>query len=575
MTYKLLALDVDGTLLRRDGTVHPDDHAAIGRVIASGVAVTIVTGRLYSGTHAVARSVGLSGPIACVDGSHIVDLRDDGALFHASIAGDDAALLREVLERHGATTFLFAHDTIVHDPGGEPYAGYVSTWSPHLDVVASVHEHPYWEHERGLMAVVAVAPERDIRAAADELAERLGHAAHVIFFPVHRVDLFAMVIRAAGTTKGTAVEWLARHHGCTPAEVVVVGDWINDVPMFQVAGRSFVMRQAPPAVKAAATDELDADCWNGGGVAEAVRRAFGIWQRRPPGARGRAGALRDAGRDASGRRTRLGTPGAHRDGEARSGTTGSRASPGEVDRRLYRLAFVPGEVDRRLYRLAFVPGEVDRRLYRLAFVLYGLESDPGEVARVLYRLESDPGEVARVLYGLAPQPGKSLRPLYRLEFVPGKVARVLYRLEFVPGKVARVLYRLAFDLAGVAHVLYRLRAAPLRARARATAGRVSPLQARIRPRQGRARPLRARVRPRQVARRSRSPPLDRPLHGLPRPHGHAGALLRSGSRSGRGTAVATSPARMSAGVRAGFASSIWAATDAMMGEANEVPSTCW
>ena len=111
-----------------------------------------------------------------------------------------------MLERHGPASFLFAHDTIVHDAKGAPYAAYVSTWSPRLSVVARVIDHPYWEHERGLSAVVALASERDIRAAAAEVGDRLGHAAHVIFFPVHRVDLFAMVIRAAGTTKGTAVE---------------------------------------------------------------------------------------------------------------------------------------------------------------------------------------------------------------------------------------------------------------------------------------------------------------------------------------------------------------------------------
>jgi Cof subfamily protein (haloacid dehalogenase superfamily) len=276
VTYKLLALDVDGTLLRRDGTVLPEDRAAIGRLSASGVAVTIVTGRLYSGTCEVARSVGISGPIACVDGSQIVDLVDDTALFHAAITGGDAALLREVLVRHRPASFLFANDTIVHDEHGAPFAPYVSTWSPRVDVVPRVVEHPYWEHERGLMAVVAVAPEASIRAVTAELEARLHHAARVISFPVHRIGMFAMVIRAAGPTKGTAVEWMARHHGCTPAEVVAVGDWLNDVPMFQTAGRSFVMGQAPPQVKETATDHLRANCWNGGGVAEAVRRAWGI-----------------------------------------------------------------------------------------------------------------------------------------------------------------------------------------------------------------------------------------------------------------------------------------------------------
>src|SRR5580692_4726487 len=162
MGYKLLALDVDGTLVRRDGSVHPEDEAAIGRLIASGVPVTIVTGRLYSGTQHVARAVGLSGPIACVDGSQIVDLHDDAPLFYRSIAGDDACALRDVLHRHRATSFLFVDDTIVHDAGGEPYVGYVRTWSSRVDVVDRVADHPCWSHERGVVAVVALGAEAEI-----------------------------------------------------------------------------------------------------------------------------------------------------------------------------------------------------------------------------------------------------------------------------------------------------------------------------------------------------------------------------------------------------------------------------
>ncbi len=84
-----------------------------------------------------------------------------------------------------------------------------------------------------------------------------------------------MMVRAAGPTKGTAIAWLAEHHGCELSDVVVVGDWLNDVPMFEVAGRSFAMAQAPEQVKQAATDRLNADGLVGGGIAEAIRRAFG------------------------------------------------------------------------------------------------------------------------------------------------------------------------------------------------------------------------------------------------------------------------------------------------------------
>ncbi|APR83779.1 Hydrolase (HAD superfamily) [Minicystis rosea] len=276
MQYKLLAVDVDGTLLRRDGVVDPQDSAAIARLRAQGVPVTIVTGRLYSGTRPVAASLGLGGPIACVDGSHIVDVGDDRALYASPITGTDALLLRDVLARHHIARFLFAEDTIIHDAEGEPFAGYVRTWSPNVDVVARVTDHPSWEHERGVMAVVAVGAEHDVLGAAAELSACLDRSTRVITFPVGRGKGYAMVVRAAGPTKGTAITWLAAHHGCTTEEVVVVGDWINDVPMFQTAGRSFVMGQAPDDVKATATDHLEADSFAGGGIAEAIRRAWGL-----------------------------------------------------------------------------------------------------------------------------------------------------------------------------------------------------------------------------------------------------------------------------------------------------------
>ena len=55
-----------------------------------------------------------------------------------------------------------------------------------------------------------------------------------------------------------------------------VGDWINDIPMFEVAGRSFAMGQAPDEVKSRATDVLTETSETGGGVASAIDQAFGI-----------------------------------------------------------------------------------------------------------------------------------------------------------------------------------------------------------------------------------------------------------------------------------------------------------
>ena len=56
---------------------------------------------------------------------------------------------------------------------------------------------------------------------------------------------------------------------------MAIGDWVNDVPMFEVAGRSFAMGGAPDAVRARASDGLVTPTGAGGGIAEAIRLAWG------------------------------------------------------------------------------------------------------------------------------------------------------------------------------------------------------------------------------------------------------------------------------------------------------------
>ncbi|MET0595070.1 MAG: HAD family hydrolase [Polyangiaceae bacterium] len=276
MSFRLLAVDLDGTLVDAAGAVHAPDREAIAALAAKGIPTTIITGRLFSGTRHIASEVGTTGPVGCVDGCHLVEAGSGTDLLHGSIAAEGASKLREVIDRNPLTSFVFANDQILYDDGGAPHLPYVRTWS--LDHVRTdrVTSHPHWEHERGITAIVSIGSERAIRGFEIDLGRSLGHAVYTAAFPVRRLTkegTWAIVVRAAGYSKGTALVWLAKHHGVKPEEVVAVGDWFNDVPMFQAAGRSFVMNQAPEDVKQTATDRLNADSSTGGGIAEAALRA--------------------------------------------------------------------------------------------------------------------------------------------------------------------------------------------------------------------------------------------------------------------------------------------------------------
>src|SRR5688500_18572432 len=73
MSFRLLAVDLDGTLIDAAGAVHAPDREAIAALAAKGIPTTIITGRLFSGTRRIAGDVGTTGPVACVDGCHVVE----------------------------------------------------------------------------------------------------------------------------------------------------------------------------------------------------------------------------------------------------------------------------------------------------------------------------------------------------------------------------------------------------------------------------------------------------------------------------------------------------------------------
>lgn len=271
MTYRLLALDLDGTLLRRsDNRVDDRDIAAICELRRAGVTITINTGRLHSGSIEAARACGIEGVIACCEGSHLVEAESERTLVRHAMTPHVTHLLRDAFR--GLAAFVFQHDGIHHDQAGEPYAQYVRTWSPRLRVVEEALDERVWAD--GPLAAVAIGDGPTVEAAHALLRDQTN--VFSASFPIWQFPgKHAILVRAAGPTKGTALVELCDSIGCTVAEAVVVGDWFNDVPMFEVAGRSFAMGGVPDEVCAKATDVLDSVSGTGGGIAEAIRRAWG------------------------------------------------------------------------------------------------------------------------------------------------------------------------------------------------------------------------------------------------------------------------------------------------------------
>lgn len=270
---RLLVTDLDGTLLDPQGRVHERDLEAVRRLRASGVHVAICTGRLFSGTRHIAEELELDGPVACVDGSHIVEVGSGRALHLAPLGAVELGSALKALEAARLTCFVFAGDAVFYDAPGADLLSYVSLWSRDCHQLDRVTASKHWAVHEQVMALVALGPARVVERTGARLAKSPG--LFCSWFEVHRPGYegqWGLIVRSSRASKGTAVRWLAEHFGAPRSEVVVVGDWLNDVPMFQWATHAFAMAQAPEAVKQAASHVLDAHTQAGGGIWEAAAR---------------------------------------------------------------------------------------------------------------------------------------------------------------------------------------------------------------------------------------------------------------------------------------------------------------
>jgi Cof subfamily protein (haloacid dehalogenase superfamily) len=265
---KLFAMDLDGTLLDREDGIHPRDAEAIARARAQGVIVTIATGRLTSRTHPTARSLSLTAPLICADGAVLSCGETERVLAQYPLSPAVSAEALELFGVHGLSRFAFTHEAIHCCPLGMRYEPYVRVWSHFITAHEDLRRAPLLEPEaEGAIMLVGIgerAQVERVQAALGDLRDQV----ELIAFDVGGGSVLRLM--AKGTSKGSALSALTRELAIAPEHVGVIGDWFNDLSMFEFAGHAFAMPHAPSEVKAKASHVLDARAPERGAIAEAL-----------------------------------------------------------------------------------------------------------------------------------------------------------------------------------------------------------------------------------------------------------------------------------------------------------------
>ena len=261
---KLLVLDLDGTVLRADGSLSDGLVKAVGKVKDRGISVILATGRMVRSAVPCWLQLQLgSGPLIAYNGSLVVEMPQQDPWFSWHLSAEVARLvIQEALDEDiltqvyvGNELWLSKEDDraqhyieVNHIPGEVKTREGILTWpSPPIKILLQDEPDKLDAFRRHISPSVLGLQGRIFKSQADYLE-----------------------IVPAGVGKGPALAKVAARLNISPENIMAIGDAENDIDMLKLAGLGVAMGQAPDFVKQAAnvvTRSVDQD-----GAAYAVHR---------------------------------------------------------------------------------------------------------------------------------------------------------------------------------------------------------------------------------------------------------------------------------------------------------------
>jgi Cof subfamily protein (haloacid dehalogenase superfamily) len=260
---RVIATDLDGTIVRSDGTISERTLTALARVEEAGSMLVMVTGRPPRWMAGVAAAVGHHGVAICANGAIEYDLHTETTLRTREIPAD---VLAEAIARlRGVSPELrFAveyADRFVFEHG---YA--VERWD--VEAIGGRFVDDAELVSRSCTKLLGFQNGVD----PDVLAEKAVQAVGDIVTVTHSSGAGLLEISAHGVTKASALAALCARHGVAAADVTAFGDMPNDLAMLMWAGTSYAVANAHPLVLDAVTHRTSRN--DDDGVAEVLERLF-------------------------------------------------------------------------------------------------------------------------------------------------------------------------------------------------------------------------------------------------------------------------------------------------------------
>ncbi|ALV92993.1 MULTISPECIES: pyridoxal phosphatase [Pantoea] len=251
MSYRVIALDLDGTLLTPNKTILPESIEALARAQQAGVKVLIVTGRHHCAIHPFYQALQLETPAICCNGTYLYDYQAKKVLASDPLEKSQATRVIEMLDEENIHGLLYVDDAMLYQ---EP-TGHVTrtlNWAQSLPEAqrplflqvpslaqAAQDAHAIWKF------ALSHPDTRALQQFAERTEAELGLACEWSWHD--QVD-----IAQAGNSKGKRLAQWVESQGLSMQDVLAFGDNYNDLSMLEQVGLGVAMGNADDAIKARA-----------------------------------------------------------------------------------------------------------------------------------------------------------------------------------------------------------------------------------------------------------------------------------------------------------------------------------
>ncbi len=257
---KLYISDLDGTLLTPESTLPPSAMKRLNYLIGRGLKFTIATARNYDSVHPILSGLDFKFPVILFNGVYLTDFHTGKNISDSHFLHQDLMdrMIDPILEQ-GLDPFVYTygekHQVLyrnINNAGAQAYFDSLAG-AGRLQFTENYHWHP--DHD--ISGLLLIDQKQALQPVYEHFSEKF-HSDISMYFAedIYHSGFFWLQIFHRHANKGNMVKYLAKHLNIPLSDVVVFGDYLNDLDMFEIAGHSVAVANALPEIKQAAKEVI-------------------------------------------------------------------------------------------------------------------------------------------------------------------------------------------------------------------------------------------------------------------------------------------------------------------------------